>query len=369
MNLLKNIFLGIFFLYAMYWGGIGTQSNSAFAQGMGFMSVVMALGSLYILYRLIPKVLSSATTVLIIVVICVYSAYCLGFFNGKSVSEFLTGQSVVEEEYADQEDAGDVEESDDVSELSQEMFGGKSGENKAQKKKNKGLKLRKIQGNKRARPQPQSAERRQGQQAENSGGLIGKMKTMLFGSDTAAQQPSIADINPFDYPSIKGEARVITGSLINVDGITVKLFGIAAPDLQQTCANKHGYGYHCGRKAATWLQDWLGNREVTCYILGNVVNNRTTGACFTDNNKYDLAAVVTNAGWAVAYTKNTQIYIPYEQQAADNRRGLWEGEFYKPWDWEKIQNRKVEIHVTSPEPISDSADGWGFNMNMFKGLF
>ena len=50
--------------------------------------------------------------------------------------------------------------------------------------------------------------------------------------------------------------------------------------------------------------------------------------------------------------------------------GFWNRDKdYKPWDWEKIQNRKVEIHVTSPEPISDSADGWGFNMNMFKGLF
>ncbi len=372
MNLLKNIFLGIFFLYAMYWGGIGTQSNSTFAQGMGFMSVIMALGSLYVLYRLIPKVLSSTTTVLIIVVICAYSAYCLGFFNGKSVSEFLTGQQVeeyTEDESEDAEESEEAEEAeDDVDELSNEMFGGEAEEPKVRKNSKKGLKVHKIKAQNKKTHQRQAQN--QSQPAENSGGLIGKLKTMLFGNEQP-HQPSIADINPFDYPSIAGQARVLTGSLIYVNGITVKLFGIAAPDLRQTCANKHGAGYYCGRKAQAWLQDWLGDREVTCYILGDVVRNRATGACFVDNNKYDLAAVVTNAGWAVAYTANTQIYVPYEQQAADNRRGLWEGEFYKPWDWAKIQNRKVDVQIHMPEPASSSSssDDWGFDLNMFKGLF
>lgn len=366
MNLLKNIGLGIFFLYAMYWGGIGTQSNGAFTQGIGFISIVMALGSLYLLYKFIPKILSTTTTVIIITVVCLYSAYCLGFFNGKSVSEFLTGNDsevVDNEEDFEDDEVIDDENTDD---LAQEMFGNdgdslQTQDNQSEKKRISKLKTRRASS---ARP------RKQRVQSTKNKGLISRLKETLLGGDDSDNHPSITDINPFDYPSTTGYARVITGSLIQVNGLTIKLFGIAAPDLGQTCANKYGAGYRCGREAAIWLQNWLDNREVTCYILGQVVNNRATGACFVDNNKYDVAAAVTNAGWAVAYTVNTDIYVPYEQQAAQNSRGLWQGEFYKPWDWAKIQNRKVDIQVHAPKPAVSSSDDWGFDMKgLFKGIF
>lgn len=371
MNLLKNIFIGIFFLYAMYWGGVGTQSSGTFAQGLGFVSIVMALGSLYVLYRLIPKVLSSTTTVLIIIAICAYSAYCLGFFNDKSISGFLTGQTSEDADDTDDEYEPTIaEEGDEVDDVAQEMFDEQQNATE-QQKESKGLELNKIKSKpvhrkKRVTHSPAPA-------VENKG-VIGKLRTWLLGDESkTSAQPSIADINPYDYPSITGYARVISGSIIKVEGVYIKLFGIAAPNIQQTCSNKHGAGYYCGREAAIWLQNWLNNRVVTCYILGQIVRGRATGACFVENNKYDVAAAVINAGWAVAYTRNTQIYVPYEQQAAQNRKGLWQGEFYKPWDWEKIQNRKVDIEIHVPEPQSSSSSssskGWGFNMNMFKGLF
>ena len=366
MNLLKNIGLGIFFLYAMYWGGIGTQSNGAFTQGIGFISIVMALGSLFLLYKFIPKIFSTTTTVMIIVAVCAYSAYCLGLFNGKSVSEFLTGSDseVVDNEEDSEND--EVVDDEDTGDLAQEMFGddGNGSPVQAKQPKKKRISKLKTRQSSSARPKKQKVQSVKGR------GLIDRLRETLLGGDDTDSQPSIADINPFDYPSTTGYARVITGSLIQVNGMTVKLFGIAAPDLGQTCANKYGAGYRCGREAAIWLQNWLDNREVTCYILGQVVNNRATGACFVDNNKYDVAAAVTNAGWAVAYTTNTSIYVPYEQQAAQNLRGLWQGEFYKPWDWAKIQNRKVDIQVHAPEPAASSSDDWSFDMKgLLKGIF
>lgn len=350
MNFLKNTLLGIFFLYAMYWGGIGTQSDSTFAQGMGFVSVVMAIVSLYVLYKLLPKILSSVTTVLILACIILYSAYCLGFFNGKTLNGFMTGKEDYVDSEAEQYAAEDVGLPEDDGENTETTEPKKVHITPQTPAQNDNVPIQRASA-----------------PAENKG-LIGKIKEMLFGKQQGQSATGGLDINPLDYPSVTGKARVITGSLLRVQGITVKLFGIASPDLQQTCADKHGAGYYCGRAAATWLRNWLGDNEVTCHILGDVVRNRATGACFVDNYKYDLAAVVTNAGWAVAYTKNTDVYIPYEQQAAQNHRGLWEGEFYKPWDWAKIQNRKVEIQIHTPEQ-KKSSKGWGLNMNMFKGLF
>ena len=71
---------------------------------------------------------------------------------------------------------------------------------------------------------------------------------------------------------------------------------------------------------------------------GNMVGVCSLGA-------YDIGAALVNAGWAVAYTKHTDIYMPYQQQAQNNARGLWQGEFYMPWDWRKIQQRKPKIKI------------------------
>ena len=346
MNFLKNTLLGIFFLYAMYWGGMGTQSQNTFAQGMGFVSVVMAFVSLYILYKLIPKILSSTMTTLILLGIILYSAYCLGFFKGQTLTGFLNGKEDTDGTSVMPYSASDT----DMVSVGNDMTDSKI----------------------HITPQPYEQAgnvliRQEADPSENKG-LIAKIKEVLFGKQQAQSLAGGLNINPLDYPSVTGKARVITGSLLKVQGITVKLFGIAAPDLRQTCADKHGSGYYCGRAAATWLRNWLGDQDVTCHILGDVIRNRATGACFTDEYKYDVAAVVTNAGWAVAYVKNTDVYVPYEQQAAEKHRGLWEGEFYKPWDWEKIQNRKVEIKIHTPEP-KRSSSGWGLNMKKFKGLF
>ncbi|MCQ2735198.1 MAG: hypothetical protein MJ212_04555, partial [Alphaproteobacteria bacterium] len=108
MNFLKNTLLGIFFLYAMYWGGMGTQSDSTFAQGMGFVSVVMAVTSLYILYKLLPKILSSLSMWLILAGIMLYSAYCLGFFNGQTINGFMSGKKSVTDSNVGQYSAEDV---------------------------------------------------------------------------------------------------------------------------------------------------------------------------------------------------------------------------------------------------------------------
>ena len=60
-------------------------------------------------------------------------------------------------------------------------------------------------------------------------------------------------------------------------------------------------------------------------------------------------AALVNAGWAVADPKQSAIYVPYEQQARDNGRGLWQGQFYKPWDWREIQSKKPKIKVIKPK--------------------
>ena len=358
MPFLKQTFMWIFFIVAMYLGGSSTQSSSNVLQGMGFVSIVMALICLYIIFKLMWGARGTITTVLVIGGVVLYSAYTLGLFGDKTVNGIITGEpSKVLKVAAGEEQLQAQRQKEDS--LDAQLFGAdvesedKDAENQSAPQQTASQQT--------SQPVPQA-------QNTNNGGLVSKIKTMLFGEQNAQVAAPVEnmDINPFDYPYVKGHARVMTASTLYMERINIKLYGVDAPDITQTCANRHGQGYYCGREARNWLQDWLEYKEVTCHILGKIEKNWATGACFVDNNKYDVGAVVVNAGWAVAYTKNTDMYVEYENQARNNNRGLWAGTFYKPWDWRKIQNRKVEVKVKYNVPKTEPEKKGGFD---FWGLF
>ena len=155
--------------------------------------------------------------------------------------------------------------------------------------------------------------------------------------------------NPMNFPAIVGVSQVIKGDTINLSGRTVRLFGVASPDISQTCADRQGRGYRCGQQSASWLRNWLANNVLKCHILKEDKHGVLTGVCLL--GPYDIGAAIVNAGWAIADTKQTQIYVNYQNQASTAKRGLWEGKFYTPWDWQKIKARKANIKVVKPKVV------------------
>lgn len=356
MPFLKQTLMWLFFAVAMYLGGSSTQSSSNALQGMGFVAIIMAFVCLYIIFKLMWGARGTITTVVVIGGVVIYSAYALGLFNDKILSGVPTEEQMQEMQTVS--NAGSQLTVDEEN-LDIQLFGGDIDEdNKAKEtSENENQTVSQVQD---------PNIRQYSNVNNNTGGLVGKLKRILFGEQNIQSSAVQAmDINPFDYPVTKGYARVVTASTLYLNGLNIKMYGVDAPDISQTCANHHGAGYYCGKEARSWLQNWINNREVSCHILGKIENGWATGSCFVDNNKYDVAAVVVNAGWAVAYTKNTAIYVDYERQARANNRGLWAGTFYKPWDWRKIQNRKIEIKINYPKPASKKKIG-GFD---FWGLF
>jgi len=363
MSLLKSTLLWVFVLSAIYFGGQWTQGDSSAAQGFGFVTIVVAAVCVYIIFKLMSGSIGGFFKFVLFAMICLFAAYSMGLFDENVRNSFLNGKSATAGKKAVEVSNNNNE----AEQLADAMFG--DGENN--------------------RPLPSTATTDKTAETQESavdklikqGGIVGKIKSLLFGQQAETEQnsnqPVIGNINPLDYPSIEGMPRVISGSVLLVNGLYVKLLGIEAPDPQQTCENRYGGGYYCGQEAITWVQNWLNNRPVTCHILGEVINQWATGICFVDGYQYDVAAVTTNAGWAVAYTKNTDVYIPYEQQAAEKKRGLWQGSFYKPWDWRRIQNRKVEVKINynpqKPNRKSDSDSMFDFDFDFkkfnFFGLF
>ncbi len=343
MPFLKRTIMWTLFLAAMYFGGAGTQSSSNFLQGMGFVSMVVACICLYVIFKLIWGPLGNFTRTLLVSAVLVYTAFSIGLFNGNTLQSFLNGSPRPIQPPTSE---GMQTSLDD---LEMQMFGAI---NETQQEN--------ISVNSAAENVGQNNMSRQISVSSGfkTGGIWQNIKS-LFGGNKSEQEGR-AGLDPMQYPEMHGHPKVISGSVLMLNGVKIKLFGIEAPEPTQTCENKYGNSYICGKEAIIWMRNWLNRKDVSCRILSRINKGWTTGICFSQDGKYDVAAAVVSAGWAVAYTEHTQIYVPYEQQAAMQKRGLWAGRFYKPWDWRIIQSRKADIKINSPQN-----NKW-FN---FKGLF
>ena len=61
--------------------------------------------------------------------------------------------------------------------------------------------------------------------------------------------------------------------------------------------------------------------------------------------EYDIGAGLVGAGWALANTRESDIYRPYEAKAKSESSGLWQGTFYAPEDWRDIKRRRNDFTI------------------------
>ena len=154
---------------------------------------------------------------------------------------------------------------------------------------------------------------------------------------------SLALVVPFapTRAEIAGPPIIIDGDTIVVRGAAVRLYGIDAPELGQTCRiGRHAYD--CGKIARTALLDLTAGVPVTCKLVPSDPAPGTIrapdhgpegriGRCSADG--YDLSEGMAYTGWALASRRVSSRYLGFEDQARTAGRGLWKGQFVTPWDW------------------------------------
>lgn len=134
-----------------------------------------------------------------------------------------------------------------------------------------------------------------------------------------------------------GRARAVDGDSLNLAGRRVRLYGIDAPELRQTCQNA-GVTVQCGQRAQAKLKSLVSGKHVECQNLGFDRYDRTLARCRTGQT--DLAAAMVRAGWAIAYGG----YGEEERTARRAKSGIWAGEFIEPADWRALNGQAaVEI--------------------------
>ena len=336
---MKKIFLGLGFLFLISLGGAGTQSNSLFMQGMGFVGILLGLIILYIFGKMVWKGIGCLPSLLILTAICLFMMYSLGMFNngiagvGDAVLKFIG--------YAPKNQVQDT-----IEEPKQDVLlpttentpstQGKFSENFVSENiDNQATTDAELYAS-----APEVEEPKQEEPKEQSGSLLTNVMSAFSGKETPKQQ---REFNPNDYPVVYGSVRVINADTFEMYGSYFRLFGVDAPESNQTCSDRQGRAYNCGREAARWLRNWIEDNELECHVIKQDTKGNMIGTCAY--GQYDIGAALVNAGWAVADTKYTDAYYPYEIQAQENRRGLWKGSFYRPADWRKMQSRKPKVKI------------------------
>lgn len=137
------------------------------------------------------------------------------------------------------------------------------------------------------------------------------------------------------YQTATGPAQVVEGDKMTVGGRTVRLYGIDAPELGQTCENRRGRSYNCGDTARAVLAQIVGTRELTCTLYSRVEGNIYVGRCFAGSA--DIGETMIRRGWAFSYRGVSHRYDVAEAWAQSVRAGMWAGRARRPWVWRQEQ--------------------------------
>jgi endonuclease YncB( thermonuclease family) len=130
---------------------------------------------------------------------------------------------------------------------------------------------------------------------------------------------------------LAGAARVVDGDTLEVRGEKLRLQGIDAPELAQTC-EAAGRPVPCGKLAAEHLDELIGSRTLNCAVEGRDRYGRGLARCQAGGR--DVAEAMTRDGWALSDRRYSDgRYHGAETVARASRRGIWAMDFEDPAQW------------------------------------
>ena len=75
----------------------------------------------------------------------------------------------------------------------------------------------------------------------------------------------------------------------------------------------------------------IGKASITCKGDTRDQYDRLIAVCYLDD--MDLNGWLVRQGHALAYRRFSKRYVAAEDEAWKAKRGIWQGQFIKPWQW------------------------------------
>ncbi len=183
-----------------------------------------------------------------------------------------------------------------------------------------------------------------------------------------AEGPRARPAAPADV--VAGPARVIDGDTLQVGAVRVRLFGIDAPEHNQTCGGA-GTEWPCGAAASARLTA-LAAPGVRCTGDEHDRYGRLVATC--EAAGVDLGARMVADGLAWAFVRYSEVYVATEADARARHAGLWRGPAEAPWDFRAAQGfvaatgaRRVPAPPPQPPAAAEGPAGCAIKGNIGAG--
>lgn len=144
--------------------------------------------------------------------------------------------------------------------------------------------------------------------------------------------PSLAaktvTLEPVD---ITGRASAVSGDLVRVNGMLLRLAGVEAPEADQPCLKPNGRRWSCSASARSALDRLVRSATVTCVPNGHDDAGRQLATCKARGS--DIGAELVRRGHVFAASGLFARYGGDEEEARAAGVGIWQGDVVRPKEW------------------------------------
>lgn len=138
--------------------------------------------------------------------------------------------------------------------------------------------------------------------------------------------------------TVAGSASTIDGDTIDVGHVRIRLEGIDAPELDQTCKDAAGADWACGEASTDAMRGMVEGLPVLCREVGKDKYKRILALCWPLDAAGTPAEPSVNErlvlqGLAVSFVRYSHQFDAAEAIARDAKAGIWSGSFEFPWDF------------------------------------
>ncbi|ATG49506.1 succinoglycan biosynthesis protein [Celeribacter ethanolicus] len=158
---------------------------------------------------------------------------------------------------------------------------------------------------------------------------------------TATEEP--AEVAILTTPD-NGALRVIDGDTLAIGETRIRLYGIDAPELSQSCSDMRGQDWACGQWSKAVLAK-LAVGSVRCVARDTDRYGRTVAVCTSKAG--DINAALVASGAAYAYAKYARDYVALEEVARAEGQGLWRAGAQAPSAY-RAEKRGAQPEQTPP---------------------
>lgn len=131
--------------------------------------------------------------------------------------------------------------------------------------------------------------------------------------------------------SLAGTPSIVDGDTLKLQGITVRMLGIDAPEVGQKCRAAKSGTWQCGEAAMDRLER-LVSGGVTCAGSEFDDYDRLIAVCYRTDGA-DINKSMVGEGFAWAFRKYSEEYSADEEKARSEKVGIWQAETQTAWDY------------------------------------